>query len=146
MHYIYHGEGMLEATRSCSLAGLCFCLLAISAATLTSSTIFCCTFLPLLLLGCSLSARFLFPSKTKPVAGKRYKKRGRLKTDTVTNNSLGASLIEGLAHDITDAFASSQHSWIANGSAALFIALVVGLAVAEMTVTALLPTTRIVES
>ena len=65
------GESMLEATRSCSLAGLCFCLLAISAATLTSFTIFCCTFLPLLLLGCSLSARFLFPSQTKPVAGKQ---------------------------------------------------------------------------
>ena len=62
----------------------------------------------------------------------------------MTNDSLGASLIEGLAHDITDAFASSQHLWIANGSAALFIALVVGLVVAGMTATALLPTTRIV--
>jgi hypothetical protein len=34
------GESMLEATRSCSLAGLCFCLLAISAASACHSYIF----------------------------------------------------------------------------------------------------------
>ena len=83
---------MLDAT-SCSLAGLCFCLLAISAAALTSSTIFCCIFqvLPLLLFGCPLFPRFLFPSQAKPVAVKRHRKRGRLKTDTVANDNIGAS-------------------------------------------------------
>jgi hypothetical protein len=73
---------MLEATR-CSLAGLCLCLLAISASALPSSTVFCCASLPLLLYGYPLFARFLIPSQAKPVAVKRHRKRVRLKTDTL---------------------------------------------------------------
>jgi hypothetical protein len=68
----------------------------------------CChgTFLPLLLFGCPLFARFLFTSQAKPVAMKQHRKRGRLKTDTVANDSIGASFQEALATDATlDAFA-----------------------------------------
>ncbi len=67
------GGMMLDATTSCSLAareGLCICLLAISFVDLTSSTFFFCTFLPLLLFGCPLFARFLFPGQVKPVVVK----------------------------------------------------------------------------
>ena len=46
---------MLDAT-SYSLAGLCFCLLAISAAALTSFTIFCCTSIVTVLLYLSATA------------------------------------------------------------------------------------------
>jgi hypothetical protein len=76
------GGIMLEATISCSLAGLCSCLLAISAVDLTPSTIFCCTFLPLLLFGCPLFDRFLISSQVKSIAVKRHRKCGRLKMDT----------------------------------------------------------------
>jgi hypothetical protein len=76
------GGMMLEATASCSHAGLCFCLLSISAVDRTSSTIFFCMFLRLLLFGCPLFARFLIPSQVKPVTVKRQRKRGRLKPDT----------------------------------------------------------------
>ncbi len=96
---------MLEALR-CSLAGLCFCLLVISAAALSSSSIFRCTFLPLPLFGCPLSARFFIPSQAKPVAVKRHRRRVRLKTDTVANDSIGASGQKALATDTTlDTFA-----------------------------------------
>jgi hypothetical protein len=91
---------MLEALR-CSLARLCFCLLAISAAALSSSTIFLCTFLPLLLFGCPLFARFFIPSQAKPVAVKRHRRRVRLKTDTVANDSIGASGQKAQATDTT---------------------------------------------
>ena len=86
---------MLDATTSC-LAGLCFCLLAISAAA-PPSTIFCRSFLPLLLFGFPLFARFLIPSLAKPVAMKRHKKRGRLKMAAVVKDSIGASVQETLA-------------------------------------------------
>ena len=87
---------MLVVTEA-SLVGLCFCLLAFSAAAPPSSTIFCCTFLPLLLFGCPLIARFLIPSQAKPVAVKRHRKRVRLKTDRVANDSIGTSVQEAQA-------------------------------------------------
>ena len=131
---------MLDATR-CSLAGLCFCLLAISAAALPSSTIFCCTFLPLLLVGCPLFARFLFPSQAKPVAVKRHRKRGRLKTDTVANGSMGDSVQEAQATDITrDTFVFHAELWDTGCCGTSFIAVAVALSVAGIVVTALAPT------
>ena len=122
---------MLDAT-SCSLAGLCFCLLAISAAALTSSTIFCCIFqvLPLLLFGCPLFARFKFPSQAKPVAVKRHRKRGRLKTDTVANDNIGASGQEALATDTTlDAFAFQAERRMTGCNWNSFVAMVVAVSV-----------------
>ena len=56
---------MLEAT-SCSFAGLCFCLLAISAAAVPSITIFCCTVLPLLLFWMSVICSLQFLHKPSP--------------------------------------------------------------------------------
>jgi hypothetical protein len=85
---------MLEAT-SCSIAGLCFCLLAISAAALPS-TFFCRSFLPLLLFGGTLFSRFFIPPHAKPVAVKRHRKRGRLKTETAVNASIGTLVKEAL--------------------------------------------------
>jgi hypothetical protein len=79
---------MLNTTLRYFLAGLCFCLIAISAAALTSSTIFCCTFLALLLFGYLLFARLLISSQAKPVAVKRHRKRGRLKSDTAVSDSI----------------------------------------------------------
>jgi hypothetical protein len=66
-----------------------------------------------------LDVRYLLASyflhKPSPSPGK-YKKRGRLKTDTVTNDSLGASLIEGLAHENTlDSASISMKAWISDG-------------------------------
>jgi hypothetical protein len=87
-------EIMLEATNF-SLVGLCFCLLAISAAA-PPSTIFCCTFLSCLLFGCPLFARYLIPSQAKPVAVKRHRKPVRLKKDAVMNDSIGASIQVGM--------------------------------------------------
>jgi len=108
---------MLDAT-SC-LAGLCFCLLAISAAA-PPSTIFCRSFLPLLLFGFPLFARFLIPSQAKPVAVKRHKKRARLKTAAVVKDSIGASvqmsLSNNYSHTILDSFACHT-KWISDGSA-----------------------------
>ena len=129
---------MLEATR-CSLAGLCFCLLAISAAALPS-TIFCCTFLPLLLFGCPLLARFLIPSQAKPVAVKRHRKRVRLKRDTVANDSMGVSVQEALASDTTrDAFAFHAELWNTGCRGASAMAVVVALLVAGIVATSLAP-------
>jgi hypothetical protein len=85
---------MLNTTLRYFLAGLCFCLIAISAAALTSSTIFCCTFLALLLFGYLLFARLLISSQAKPVAVKRHRKRGRLKSDTAENDHIGVPLHE----------------------------------------------------
>ena len=85
---------MLEAT-SCSFAGLCFCLLAISAAALPS-TFFCRSFLPLLLFGCTLFSRFFIPPQAKPVAEKQHRKRGRLKTETAVNANIGTLVKEAL--------------------------------------------------
>jgi hypothetical protein len=82
------GGTMLNTTLRYFLAGLCFCLIAISAAALTSSTIFCCTFLALLLFGYLLFARLLISSQAKPVAVKRHRKRGRLKSDTAVSDSI----------------------------------------------------------
>jgi hypothetical protein len=116
---IKSSEIMLEATRSCSLAGLYFCLLIISAVDLTSSSIFCWAFLPLLLFGCLLIFRFLISSQPKPAAMKGHKKRGRLKTGTtVAYDSAGASVNEVLGNDFQvtlDASASSYNLWIADG-------------------------------
>ena len=137
---------MLEGTTSCSLAGLCLCLLAVSASDLTSSAIFCCTFLPLLLFGCPLFARFLIPSQIKPVAAKRHRKRGRLKTDTtVAYDSTGISLNGALANGSTlEVLASPFKLWIADGRLTFFIAMGIVLAVAGVVATALTPAARAV--
>ena len=124
---------MLEATRW-SLTGLCFCLLAISAGALPSSTIFCCTFLPLLLFGCPLFARFLFPSQAKPVAVKRHRKRGRLKTDTVAKGSMGGLAQEEL---LSDASAVHAELWIAGGSWTFSMVVAAALSVAGIVATSL---------
>jgi hypothetical protein len=79
------------------LDGTVLLLLAISAGALPSSTIFCCTFLPLLLFGFPSFACFLFPSQAKPVAMKRHRKRGRLKTDTAVKGSMGGLAKEALS-------------------------------------------------
>ena len=137
---------MLEATTSCSLAGLCFCLLAISAVDLTSSTIFCCTFLPLLLFGCPLFARFLIPSQVKPVAVKRHRKRGRLKTDTTVAYECTRGSVKGaFANDTArDASASPFKLFTSVDLLPLLIAMGTVLVVAGVVVTALQLSSRAV--
>ena len=83
---------MLEAT-SCSFAGLCFCLLAISAAALPS-TFFCRSFLPLLLFGCKLYSRFFISPQAKPVGEKQHRKHKRLKTQTHETDAVANVSIE----------------------------------------------------
>jgi uncharacterized membrane protein YciS (DUF1049 family) len=107
---------MLDAPK-CFLAGLCFFLLAISAAALTSSTFFCCTFLALLLFGFLLFARLIISSQAKLVAVKRHRKRGRLKTDTVATASIGSLAKDVLAKDITMDSCSLHKLWISDGIA-----------------------------
>jgi hypothetical protein len=132
---------MLVVTEA-SLVGLCFCLLAFSAAAPPSSTIFCCTFLPLLLFGCPLIARFLIPSQAKPVAVKRHRKRVRLKTDTVVNDRIGASVREALANYTTrDAFAFPAELWNSEFCGTSFMAVAAALFVAGIVATALAPVT-----
>ena len=124
------GETMLDATR-CSLAGLCLCLLAISASAFPSSTVFCCASLPLLLHGCPFFARFLIPSQAKPVAVKRHRKRVRLKTDTVANDSIGASVQEARANNTSrDAFAFPTELWNVGFYGTFFMAVAAALFVA----------------
>jgi hypothetical protein len=127
---------MLDATR-CSLAGLCLCLLAISAAAVPSSTVFCCAFLPLLLFGYPLFARLIIPSQAKPVAVKRHRKRVRLKTDTVANDSIGASVPEALASNTTKAFTFQTDLWNAGIYGTSFMAVAAALLVAEIGVAVL---------
>ena len=132
---------MLEATR-CSLAGLCLCLVAISASALPSSTVFCCASLPLLLYGYPLFARFLSPSQAKPVAVKRHRKRVRLKTDTVVNDRIGASVREALANYTTrDAFAFPAELWNSDFFGTSFMAVSDAVFVAGIVATALAPVT-----
>jgi len=137
---------MLEATTSCSLAGLCFCLLAISAVDLTSSTIFCCTFLPLLLFGCPLFARFLIPSQVKPVAVKRHRKRGRLKTDTTVAYECTRGSVKGaFANDIARDVSASPFKLLPSVDLLhLLIAMGTVLVVAGVVVTALQLSSRAV--
>ena len=54
-----------------------------------------------MLFGCPLFARFLIPSQAKPVAVKRHRKRVRLKTDAVANDSIGASVQETRANKVS---------------------------------------------
>jgi hypothetical protein len=122
---------MLDATR-CSLAGLCLCLLAISAAAFPSSTVFCCAFLSLLLFGCPLFARLIIPSQAKPVAVKRHRRRVLLKTDTVANDSIGASVPEALASNSTKAFTFQADLWNAGVYGTSFMAVAAALLVAEI--------------
>ncbi len=132
---------MLDATSRCSLAGLCFCLLAISAAALTSSTTHKLALLKsqkrqgscevgrdiiyhvLLLLsatlaiGCPLFSRLLIPSQAKPVTVKRHRRRGRLRPDTVANDSVGDSVHGALVTDTTlEFFAFSAKFFILHRS------------------------------
>ena len=123
---------MAGATLHWSLAGLCFCLLALSAAAIPSSTIFYCTFVPLLLFGCSLFARsLLLPSQAKPVvAVKQHRKHGRLKADKVENDigASRASIDEASAHP----FWSEPRITVSR--AALIMAVVVVLSLAGLLV------------
>ncbi len=107
---------MAGATWQWSLAGLCICFLAISAAAIPSSTIFYCTFVPLLLFGCSLFARsLLLASQARPVvAGKQHRKHGQLKMDKVENDS-GASMQKTFINDIDVDSLSIWKNWILDG-------------------------------
>jgi hypothetical protein len=91
-------------------------LLAISAAAIPSSTIFYCTFVLLLLFGCSLFARsLLLPSQAKPVvAVKQHRKHRRLKTDKVENDT-GASMHKALVNNIDVDLLSFPTNWISDG-------------------------------
>ena len=131
---------MLDATR-CSLAGLFLCLLAISAAALPSFTVFCFAFLPLMLFGCLLFARLIIPSQAKPVAVKRHRKRVRLKTDTVANDSIGTSDQEALASNPTSAFTFHADFWNAGIYGTSVMAVAAALLLAGIGVSALVPAT-----
>jgi hypothetical protein len=90
-----------------------------SLPAVTSSTMFCCCFLPLLLFRCpfKLFARLLIISQAKPVVLKLHRRLRRLRPDPVANNSVEASKQRVLACYITLDAGSFQRKWISDGIA-----------------------------
>jgi hypothetical protein len=87
--------------------------------------------MPLLLFGCPLFARFLIPSQVKPVAVKRHRKRVRLKTDALVNDSKASVQNAVAIHTTSNAFAFYAALWNTGCHWTSFTAAAFALLVAE---------------
>jgi hypothetical protein len=84
-----------------------------------------------LAIGCPLFSRLLIPSQAKLVAVKRHRRQGRLRPDTVANDSVGDSVHGALVTDTTlEFFAFSAKFCYTVSRGTFFMAVAVALSVA----------------
>jgi predicted phage tail protein len=92
----------------------------------------------------SIICSLLISFTSQAIAVKWHWKRGRLKTDTEANDSMGASVQE--SRTTRDAFAFHAELWIADCSGTSFMTMAVALLVAAIAVTALVPTALAIQA